>query len=146
MMQKGIGKVLLLLAIVFAGIIAWKSIPSAFQEAQQTHRQPTQKAVIELPAANADIPPYVLDVLHYIRKYQKAPDGYVGGRTFHNYEKRLPIYHTNGKAMRYREWDVHPKVAGRNRGPERLVTGNENAAWYTKDHYTSFIKIEEEDE
>ena len=35
--------------------------------------------------------------------------GYVGGRAFQNRERRLP-------PGRYREYDVHPRVAGRDRG------------------------------
>ena len=87
-------------------------------------------------------PAYALETLAYIRQNDRAPEGYVGGRTFQNREKRLPQKTPQGVRIQYREWDVHPKVRGENRGPERLVTGSDGSAWYTKDHYESFYKIE----
>ena len=87
-------------------------------------------------------PPYVLEVLRYVRTNGTAPDGYVGGREFQNREKRLPAQTPAGERIRYSEWDVHPKVKGQNRGPERLVTGSDRSAWYTADHYKSFLFID----
>jgi len=66
----------------------------------------------------------------------------VGGRIFYNREKRLPILNENSQKINYREWDVHEKVKGVNRGPERLIT-SEETAYYTKDHYKTFIYIKE---
>lgn len=103
---------------------------------QKTKDQPTQTK------SNPDIPPYVLETLLYIQQHNKAPEGYVGGRTFENREKRLPIKLPNGTKVKYREWDVFPKQRGQNRGAERLITGSDESAWYTKNHYQSFIKIE----
>jgi len=61
--------------------------------------------------------------------------GYVGGRTFQNRERRLP-------AGAYREYDVHPKVAGRDRGPERLVVEQQTGkAYFTADHYRTFVPL-----
>lgn len=82
-----------------------------------------------------EIPSYVKEVLTYIEKNDEAPEGYVGGREFKNREKRLPL------EFSYREWDVHPKKKGRNRGAERLVTSNKGSAYYTRDHYRTFVKI-----
>lgn len=90
----------------------------------------------------SDVPAYVLEVLAFVEKNGEAPEGYVGGRAFQNREKRLPQTDPSGQRIRYREWDVHPKVAGQNRGAERLVTGSDRSAWYTKDHYKTFLKIE----
>jgi ribonuclease T1 len=90
----------------------------------------------------ADVPDYVLKVLAHVREKGEAPEGYVGGREFQNREKRLPQADPAGQRIRYREWDVHPKVQGRNRGAERLVTGSDRSAWYTKDHYETFLKVE----
>lgn len=89
-----------------------------------------------------NIPAYVLETLAYVKQYQKAPEGYVGGREFQNREKNLPLKTPDGSKIRYREWDVHPKERGVNRGAERLVTGNDQSAWYTKNHYKSFTRIE----
>lgn len=61
--------------------------------------------------------------------------GYVGGRAFHNRERRLP----DG---RYREYDVYPRVPGRDRGPERLVVERTTGrAYYTRDHYRTFVPL-----
>lgn len=87
------------------------------------------------------IPQKVRQVLEYVIKNNSPPDSYVGGRTFGNYEKRLPQYDENGKKIRYQEWDVNPKIPGKNRGAERLVTGSDGRAWYTDDHYETFTEI-----
>jgi ribonuclease T1 len=64
-----------------------------------------------------------------------ALPGYVGGRAFHNRERRLP-------AGRYREYDIHPRVAGQDRGPERLVVDQTTGrAYYTGDHYRTFVPL-----
>lgn len=90
---------------------------------------------------NAEIPPYVMEVLDYVLKNQKAPSRYVGGRIFENREQRLNLYDSKGDRIQYREWDVHPKTKGENRGAERLITGSDHTAYYTFDHYQTFIKI-----
>jgi ribonuclease T1 len=89
------------------------------------------------------VPEYVVDVLAYVKQHGTAPDGYVGGRTFQNREKRLPEKDREGQKIRYREWDVLPKIQGRNRGAERLVTGSDERAWYTSDHYRTFVEIDQ---
>lgn len=61
--------------------------------------------------------------------------GYVGGRAFHNRERRLP-------AGRYREYDLHPRVPGQDRGAERLVIERTTGrAYYTGDHYRTFVPL-----
>ena len=64
--------------------------------------------------------------------------GYKGGRSFGNYEGRLPSVDSSGNPLTYREWDVNPYVKGVNRGGERVVTGSDGSAYYTRDHYDSF--------
>ena len=115
-----------------------------------------QQATQQLPSApnptntsgQHDTPPqnkapvYVLEVLNFIRRNGHAPEKYVGGREFLNKEKHLPAKGTDGKRIRYSEWDVYAKVKGQNRGPERLVTGSDHSAWYSKDHYKTFLRID----
>lgn len=86
-------------------------------------------------------PAYAIETLEYIRKNNAAPSGFVGGRKFGNYEKRLPQKDESGNKIAYQEWDVHPKVAGKNRGAERLVTSIDHA-YFTEDHYNTFTQIE----
>ena len=88
-----------------------------------------------------EIPSKVYEVLDYIEKNKQAPDGYVGGRKFKNLERLLPKQTANGKRINYQEWDVNPIKQGKNRGTERLVTGDDETAYYTNDHYQSFQKI-----
>jgi len=84
-----------------------------------------------------EAPQKARDLLQTIQERRgEAPPGYVGGRTFHNRERRLP-------KGRYREYDVNPTLPGRPRDGERIVieqgTGQ---AYYTADHYRTFIPIE----
>lgn len=90
----------------------------------------------------SEIPDYVREVLVFVQKNGQAPEGYVGGREFQNREKQLPQTGPSGQRIRYREWDVHPRKPGQNRGAERLVTGTDHSAWYTKDHYDTFFRLE----
>ncbi|HWC01599.1 MAG TPA: ribonuclease domain-containing protein [Methylomirabilota bacterium] len=63
------------------------------------------------------------------------PAGHVGGREFHNRERLLP-------SGRYREYDIHPRVPGQSRGPERLVVEQTTGrAYYTGDHYRTFVPL-----
>ena len=64
-----------------------------------------------------------------------------GGIVFRNNEGRLPSATSSGKAITYREWDVNPKEPGRSRDAERIVTGSDGSAWYTDDHYQTFVLI-----
>lgn len=86
------------------------------------------------------IPVHARETLAYIRLHGYAPPGHVGGRVFGNYEGLLPRYDARRKRIEYREWDVRPKAEGRSRGAERLVTGSDNRAWYSGDHYRTFIE------
>jgi hypothetical protein len=91
------------------------------------------------------VPRKVLQVLEYVEKNDRAPEGYEGGRNFLNLGKggdqSLPNFDANANTIKYREWDVNPHVEGRNRGVERLVTGSDGRAYYTPDHYRTFIRV-----
>lgn len=96
----------------------------------------------QVQAAPKDrIPPAARETLAYIRQHGYAAPGYVGGRVFGNYEGALPRYDARRKRILYREWDVHPMAEHRNRGAERLVTGSDGRAWYTDDHYRTFLEV-----
>ena len=94
------------------------------------------------PAAAAKgIPEKVTKVLKYVDEHAAAMEGYEGGRTFGNFEKRLPQTDAKGQRIKYREWDVNPLKPGVNRGAERMITGSDGSANYTSDHYETFKKI-----
>lgn len=101
----------------------------------------TEPAGTSFGRAGSIIPPKVYDVLKYVRRHHQPMSGYEGGRKFSNREKRLPEKDAESRVIHYQEWDVNPEIKGQNRGPERLVTGNDGSAWYTDDHYNSFIRI-----
>jgi ribonuclease T1 len=90
---------------------------------------------------NENIPAKVREVLQYVKANGQAMDDYVGGREFTNRQNVLPVNNASGQRIRYQEWDVNPKVKGRNRGAERMCTGDDGRSWYTSDHYKSFTEI-----
>ncbi|MCC2640684.1 MAG: putative Guanyl-specific ribonuclease Sa [Nitrospira sp.] len=103
--------------------------------------QPRNEAVRGSPGRNSSrlqgtIPAVARETLQVIEARQGDPlPGYVGGRTFLNRERKLP-------RGRYREYDVHPKVRGKNRGAERIVIEQRSGkAYYTSDHYHSFVPM-----
>ena len=130
--------------ILFAALlaVAW-FVWHRQQQSQQfvPTPQPTQNGQGNTPSTT-QVPAYVVDILQYIRRNGHAPDGFVGGREFQNKEKHLPTKDSGNKRIRYSEWDLHPKVQGQNRGPERLVTGSDHSAYYSRDHYKTFLKID----
>ncbi|MBT2499560.1 hypothetical protein J7E25_10665 [Agromyces sp. ISL-38] len=58
---------------------------------------------------------------------------------FKNSESTLPSTDAVGGSITYREWDVNPYVQGVNRGADRMVTGSDGSAYFTTDHYESFV-------
>ncbi len=86
------------------------------------------------PQVDASVPQKALNVLQIVRSTGQPPDGYVGGRTFENREGRLPA------GGDYREFDVDPHNGQRN--AERLIVEwTTKKAWYTGDHYQTFIPL-----
>lgn len=95
----------------------------------------------ETDIRTGNVPTKALQVLKYARENGIAMDGYVGGRRFGNFENLLPKNDASGKRINYQEWDVNPKTQGKNRGTERLITGSDGKAYYTNDHYRSFVEV-----
>jgi guanyl-specific ribonuclease Sa len=119
------------------------SLPTAERGIDRTASALPQGGVSKMdPEA---VPRGVAAVLEYVDRNNRAPEGYEGGRTFLNLardgEQALPHTDAQGATIQYREWDVHRKVPGRNRGAERLVTGSDGSAYYTPNHYQTFIRI-----
>ncbi len=127
--MKWIGRSLLLLLM--------GTLLGACGRAATPHPAPPAKVAV----ARDGVPAQALQVLAYVRAHGEAPAGIEGGRRFGNYEHRLPERDAGGRAIRYQEWDVWPKARGRNRGAERLVTGSDDRAWYTGDHYRTFTEV-----
>lgn len=109
--------------------------------AENARKTPPPQVAKDSKQKTPQFPDKVLKVLAYVDKYDKAMEGYEGGRNFGNFEKLLPQFDDKQRRIRYREWDVNPRRPGVNRGAERLVTGSDQHAYYTSDHYKSFRKI-----
>jgi ribonuclease T1 len=126
--------------------------PACRQGNNETQNAPAGSTQTDTPKQNQPgpskggqikgVPASVMEVLDFVKKNGEAPSGYVGGREFQNRENRLSKKDGSGRKIRYREWDVHPKKKGQNRGTDRLITGDDNSAYYTDDHYKTFKKIE----
>lgn len=142
MQKRLLARILILATLIGLAWFVWHRQQTQNQEAAPGPAPTTQPGAGNTQNNN-QAPAYVLKVLQYIRSNGQAPDGYVGGREFQNREKKLPAKTADGKRIRYSEWDVHPKTTGKNRGPERLVTGSDHSAYYTKDHYKHFLAIEQ---
>lgn len=64
-----------------------------------------------------------------------APGKSIGGDTFGNREKKLPVE----SGVKYYECDIN--YEGGYRGEERIVYSNDGAVYYTKDHYNTFKQL-----
>jgi len=90
-------------------------------------------------------PSNVLTTLERVQAKGSPLPGYKGGTAFENDGRLgsqvLPRTTSGGDPIAYREWDIYPNVKGVDRGPERIVTGSDGSAYYTGDHYVSFIQF-----
>lgn len=121
--------------LLFLSLFSLLPLPSC---ARQKEPVPlvTPSPAASVPEKQEIIPEKAREVLRHVRETGRPPEGYVGGRVFENRERSLP------PGGHYREYDVNPKIKGKNRGPERLVIDQTSRkAWYTPDHYRTFILI-----
>ncbi|ADG77579.1 Guanine-specific ribonuclease N1 and T1 OS=Tsukamurella paurometabola (strain ATCC 8368 / DSM/ CCUG 35730 / CIP 100753 / JCM 10117 / KCTC 9821 / NBRC 16120/ NCIMB 702349 / NCTC 13040) OX=521096 GN=Tpau_0946 PE=3 SV=1 [Tsukamurella paurometabola] len=117
---------------------------SASASASPSRSATVKPGVPTRSATNTAVPQRVSDTLAKIDAGDWPPQdgsGTQGGRTFGNFEKRLPATGADGTKVRYTEWDVNIKKPNRGRDAERIVTGSDGSAWYTLDHYETFTRI-----
>ncbi|MEE4022135.1 ribonuclease domain-containing protein [Gordonia sp. PKS22-38] len=110
------------------------------------HEQSTGRAAVGTTSAQVpDVPDHVMATMALIDAgdWPEAADapGTRGGGVFRNNEGLLPDFDSQGRPISYQEWDVNPKEPGQSRDAERIVTGSDGSAWYTDDHYRSFVPI-----
>lgn len=131
--------------ILFLGVllfsVACGTSQNKQQNSKQNERKVTQKQKNKRKNGN-EIPEKAYEVWRYVKQNGRAMDGYVGGRKFGNYENRLPKKE-DGQKVNYQEWDINPKLKGKNRGAERLVTSSTGKGYFTRDHYNSFVELKE---
>jgi ribonuclease T1 len=120
----------LALPVFLAALLA--SLTVLIPQGRQTPENPS------LPEVSlADLPPEARETLALIR--QGGPFPYAkDGTEFHNREGRLPPKPSGY----YREYTV-PTPGARDRGARRIVMGAQGEAYYTGDHYRSFMRIRE---
>ncbi|WP_298778430.1 ribonuclease domain-containing protein [uncultured Rhodococcus sp.] len=124
-----------------------KAAPSSSEpsSSEPSSSEPSSSAAKSTQQASSDAPARVLATLVEIDA-GRWPDsanapGTKGGITFRNSEGRLPAVGAGGGRVVYQEWDVNAKKNGQGRDAERIVTGNDGSAWYTLDHYDTFVRI-----
>ncbi len=143
---KSLFFVIVIVLAVIIGFYTGKSVSDISEahgtEYNEVEDQKNNLAVDEINNLNREIPPKVIEVLAYVRQNNLPPVGYVGGEDFMNREKKLPQRDENNQRIKYKKWDVNPKIKGVNRGSERLIT-SPSKAYYTPDHYDTFIVIDE---
>jgi len=66
--------------------------------------------------------------------------GRKGGSVFVDKYDLLPSHGSEGRVT-YREWDVNDRGADGTRDSERIVTGSDGSAYFTTDHYDSFLML-----
>jgi ribonuclease T1 len=124
----------LVLLLLVAGFILYVKLDTVPTGSSPAPASSSASAPSAPSSVDASVPQKALDVLKIVRATGQPPDGYVGGRTFENREGRLP---SDGD---YREFDVDPHNGQRN--AERLIVEwNSKKAWYTGDHYRTFIPL-----
>jgi RHS repeat-associated protein len=95
---------------------------------------------------SVSIPEAAKTVVEYAKNNKGgAQPGFKGGRKFANDGRDggqvLQSKDSNGNPITYKEYDINPKVEGKNRGTERVVIGSDNKSYYTDDHYKTFKEI-----
>jgi RHS repeat-associated protein len=91
------------------------------------------------------VPTKAMDTFLTVQQTGTAPAGFYGGKIFKNLGLKggqvLPRTAADGSAITYREWDVNPFVSHALRGTERIVTGTDGSAYYTSNHYDTFVQF-----
>jgi guanyl-specific ribonuclease Sa len=128
------------------GGVALPSVPTPAATVGRSDGSPSSSSPSSSSGSTrAAVPASVLSVLTVVEATGQPPRGYVGGRHFLNDgrggTRLLPEADAQGRPVRYTEYDVHPHRPGVNRGPQRLVIGDDGSAYYTADHYETWTRI-----
>lgn len=88
-----------------------------------------------------NIPRAAYTALLYYQLHKEAPPGFNGIKEFRSSKSGLPEIDQNGKPVAYIESDIFPVVPNINRGNQRIIVSNDGTAYFTPNHYQSFIEI-----
>ena len=123
------------------GGIFFLALLSLVLVASKSHHSHAYKGM-KVQAATVTVPPQAHEVLRYIQSHQgQAPKGYEGGREFKNWDGKLAKQNAEGQRISYHEYDVNPHKSHVNRGTQRLVLGSDGKAYYSGDHYNTFVPV-----
>ena len=105
-----------------------------------------KKGIVEQTKSQTVLPEHAIGVRDFAKNNNgKAQPGYKGNAKFANDGRGegeiLPEYDGAGNEIVYSEYDVYPFNKGVNRGNERVVIGTDGNAYYTYNHYLTFIKM-----
>lgn len=111
----------------------------------QVFKPRTGSLVTTRAATQIRVPNEARRVLAEVRKRKGANlRGYRGQAVYRNdpkpYTQRLPTHDHSG-TITYKEYDLFPKAKGIDRGPHRLVVGSNGRAYYTPNHYATFVEM-----
>ncbi len=125
---------------------AVKSVAApAAKTATRTTTTATKPSAAPTPVQVQQLSQQASQTVSYLKNnsFTSSPSGYYqSSRAFQNWEGRLPNTTSLGSKITYKEFDTRPWSAGVNRGPERIVAGNDGSIWYTTDHYATFTRIQ----
>ena len=146
--SKLIVSVLVLLVVGLGSLLGFESLggsDGAAGTSTSVSSAPAGETVAPRGVVPAAIPQQAFDTLAEIDAggWPDSADapGTKGGLAWQNRGGDLPKTTPDGARIIYQEWDVNPKKRGESRDAERIVTGSDGSAWYTGDHYTSFIRM-----
>ncbi len=105
-----------------------------------------KKEVVHKTQTQTELPEHAVTVRDYAKNNNgNAQPGFKGNARFSNDGRGggqiLPEYDKAGNKITYSEYDVYPFKKGVNRGTERVVIGTDGNAYYTYNHYLTFIKM-----
>ena len=127
---------LLVLSVLLGGCGSRAATPSSGGLAPASAALAPAVATTDLPSVSVDqLPPEAVDTLLLIAAGGPFPYA-KDGATFGNRERLLPLQ-PNGF---YREYTVL-KPGEDDRGPWRIVTGDDGSRFWTMDHYASFEEV-----
>ena len=119
-------------------IIGWFVRDHSGGNAAETSAQVPGAAESGLPVrALTSLPPEVDRTWQLVREGGPYPHPERDGTVFGNREGELPDEHGDY----YHEYTV-PEPGSADRGPHRLVTGEQSEVYYTSDHYESFVVVD----
>lgn len=91
--------------------------------------------------SDSNIPRAAYLALLYYQSYNQAPPSFSNIKKFYATRSPLPAHDQTGTRLNYIESDIYPVIPTINRGAERIVVGSDGSAYYTPNHYHSFVEI-----